>query len=162
MGVHTLSSVIKMPVPRSSSLPPENLSVNQKTGLRGGFPIKISGRALGSQESLGGRASEKGLFGQRIGMRWTSKAPFLLAREGLGDQSRNLRGSTPIRNTYEKFAGPLQNSPFSSPGANLGESSRRKSIGGVMSNGPAGCTVNQKDYLSRNTSTDTHNGSRTQ
>ena len=35
---------------KSSSEPPEPLDT--KNGLRGGFPIKINGYALGSQESL--------------------------------------------------------------------------------------------------------------
>ena len=35
---------------KSSSEPPEPLE--SKNGLRGGFPIKINGQALGSQESL--------------------------------------------------------------------------------------------------------------
>lgn len=64
---------------RSTSEPPEvsdasaasGETVNQKTGLRGGFPIRINGLALGSQENLssggGGRGSAMDLFGPRVG-----------------------------------------------------------------------------------------------
>jgi len=177
---------------RSSSEPPEDLNINQKTGLRRGFPIKISGRALGSQESLSGRTSERGLFGQRIGMRWTPQAPFSLAREALGEQKRNLRGSTPIRNaegknevtqqrssfmskeglserrrslrgstpirsTDEKGESPAQSSLLMSPLGKSGEFNRRKSIGGVMSRGPASYTEPVQDYQSENTHLDNGN-----
>ena len=37
---------------RSSSEPPEQLDLDSNNGLKGGFPIKINGYALGSQESL--------------------------------------------------------------------------------------------------------------
>ena len=61
---------------KSSSEPPEQPEVNQKNGLRGGFPIKINGHALGSQESLQDFGSEvldrSSLFGPRVRSRQNS------------------------------------------------------------------------------------------
>ena len=64
---------------KSSSEPPEPLDGN-KNGLRGGFPIKINGYALGSQESLqdfgtqdGGIVNDRGsIFGPRVRSRQNS------------------------------------------------------------------------------------------
>jgi len=115
-----------MSLKRCSSEPPESLDINEKTGLRRGFPIKIAGRALGSQESLTGRAPERGLFGQRLGLRQISDAPFSSKKDSVGERRRSLRGSTPIRNPFLD-----QSAPF----ANSGNLNRRSSIGGVMSKG---------------------------
>ena len=61
---------------KSSSEPPEQPEVNQKNGLRGGFPIKINGHALGSQESLQDFGSEImdrcSIFGPRVRSRQNS------------------------------------------------------------------------------------------
>jgi hypothetical protein len=144
-----------MPVMRCSSEPPENLGVNQKTGLRGGFPIKIAGHALGSQESLAGKRPERGLFGQRIGLRRNSEAPFGLAKESPGERRRSLRGSTPIRSDDNKYEAPRDSSPFVSQ---FGNGSRRKSIGGVMSKGPLYSTENHQENLSKSIPLKTSNG----
>ena len=56
---------------RSSSEPPEQSEDQLKNGLRGGFPIKINGYALGSQENLQdvgreGSSDRTDIFGPRV------------------------------------------------------------------------------------------------
>ena len=89
---------------RSLSEPPEEDS-SRSSGLRGGFPIKINGQSLGSQECLqnvgleGG--SERGLgdmFGPRIRSRQSSVAPSDTSEEDSNWSRRGCsRGKTPIR-----------------------------------------------------------------
>ena len=66
---------------KSSSEPPEQPDVNSKNGLRGGFPIKINGYALGSQENLNEIESDEirsnyercsSVFGPRVRSRQNS------------------------------------------------------------------------------------------
>ena len=56
---------------RSSSEPPDQTEDQLKNGLRGGFPIKINGYALGSQENLQdvgreGSSDRTDIFGPRV------------------------------------------------------------------------------------------------
>ena len=57
---------------RSSSEPPDDVIFSPKTGLRGGFPIKIADHALGSQDSLQKFRQEGQIFGPRIRSRRNS------------------------------------------------------------------------------------------
>ena len=62
---------------RSSSEPPEQGEDQLKNGLRGGFPIKINGYALGSQENLQnlgreGSSDRTDIFGPRVRSRQNS------------------------------------------------------------------------------------------
>ena len=62
---------------RSSSEPPDQNDDQLKSGLRGGFPLKINGYALGSQENLQelGRessAERSCIFGARVRSRQSS------------------------------------------------------------------------------------------
>lgn len=119
-----------MSVKRCSSEPPESLAINQKTGLRRGFPIKIAGRSLGSQECVAGRAPERGVFGQRLGLRQISDAQFSSNKDSLSDRRRSLRGSTPIRNPLVDTSAPLV-----STYGKAGILNRRSSIGEIIHKG---------------------------
>ena len=62
---------------RSNSEPPEQNEDQLKNGLRGGFPIKINGYALGSQENLQhlgreGSSDRMDIFGPRVRSRQNS------------------------------------------------------------------------------------------
>ena len=93
---------------RSSSEPPEIVAggdgsgeeVNQKTGLRGGFPIRINGLALGSQENLSGSGSSSAadMFGPRVASsRQGSVTPDSTGGSSGGGRRRSLRGTTPVK-----------------------------------------------------------------
>ena len=62
---------------RSNSEPPDQSEDQLKNGLRGGFPIKINGYALGSQENLQhlgreGSSDRMDIFGPRVRSRQNS------------------------------------------------------------------------------------------
>ena len=82
---------------RSTSEPPEQVEVNFKTGLRGGFPIKINGHALGSQDSLQEFGQEGDIFGPRIRSRQNSVTSQDGESENQFGRRRSLRGSTPVK-----------------------------------------------------------------
>jgi hypothetical protein len=96
-----LRSSSEPPEVSSSSDMPELQEVNQKTGLRGGFPIRINGLALGSQENLSGISAYGGssadLFGPRVG----GSRPGSVTPDSVGSISggrrRSLRGTTPVK-----------------------------------------------------------------
>jgi hypothetical protein len=82
---------------RSSSEPPEDVIFSPKTGLRGGFPIKIAGQALGSRDSLQEVRQEGQIFGPRIRSRRNSS----IAQDGEEEvetrRKIRLRSSTPVK-----------------------------------------------------------------
>jgi len=82
---------------RSTSEPPEQEDANMKTGLRGGFPIKINGQALGSQDNLHEFGLEKQMFGPRIRSRQNSVTQQDGEDENKFGRRRSLRGTTPIK-----------------------------------------------------------------
>ena len=89
---------------RSSSEPPDQNDDQLKSGLRGGFPIKINGYALGSQENLQevGRessAERSCIFGARVRSRQNSVSRKLETEQEEGGGG-SLYSSTPF--------GPLQ------------------------------------------------------
>jgi hypothetical protein len=115
-----LRSSSEPPEVSASSDMPELQEVNQKTGLRGGFPIRINGLALGSQENLSGGSAYGGssadLFGPRVG----GSRPGSVTPDSVGSVSggrrRSLRGTTPV-----KIAGvQLLRSPSPPPTADDG------------------------------------------
>ena len=92
---------------RSSSEPPDQTEDQLKNGLRGGFPIKINGYALGSQENLQdvgreGSSDRTDIFGPRVRSRQNSVSRQSSVCRNLesDQQDCGLYSSTPF--------GPLQ------------------------------------------------------
>ena len=92
---------------RSSSEPPEQGEDQLKNGLRGGFPIKINGYALGSQENINevgreGSSDRTDIFGPRVRSRQNSVSRQSSVSRNLDcdQQEDGLYSSTPF--------GPLQ------------------------------------------------------
>ena len=92
---------------RSSSEPPDQSDDQLKSGLRGGFPIKINGYALGSQDNLHevGRESSTErscIFGPRVRSRQgsVSRQSSVCRNLDYEQQEDGLYSSTPF--------GPLQ------------------------------------------------------
>ena len=95
---------------RSSSEPPDQSDDQLKSGLRGGFPIKINGSALGSQDNLHevGRESSTErscIFGPRVRSRQGSVSRQSSVSRHLDcDQERGGEGAL---YSFTPF-GPLQ------------------------------------------------------
>ena len=95
---------------RSSSEPPEQGEDQLKNGLRGGFPIKINGYALGSQENINevgreGSSDRTDIFGPRVRSRQNSVSRQSSVSRHLDcDQERGGEGAL---YSFTPF-GPLQ------------------------------------------------------
>ena len=96
---------------RSSSEPPDQTEDQLKNGLRGGFPIKINGYALGSQENLQdvgreGSSDRTDIFGPRVRSRQNSVSrQSSVSRNLETEQQEGGGGWSPYSSTP---FGPLQ------------------------------------------------------
>eukprot|EP00091_Calanus_sinicus_P009517 TRINITY_DN22226_c0_g1_i1.p1 TRINITY_DN22226_c0_g1~~TRINITY_DN22226_c0_g1_i1.p1 ORF type:complete len:133 (-),score=36.83 TRINITY_DN22226_c0_g1_i1:263-661(-) len=120
-----------MPVMRTMSEPPEEEDTNLKTGLRGGFPIKINGQALGSQDNLQEFGQTTDIFGPRIRSRQSSVAPQDQESDAQVGRRRSLRGTTPVKiagmefTTNAKKEDLIFSTPFGPTQAGAGKIKRR-------------------------------------
>jgi hypothetical protein len=119
---------------RSVSEPPEEEDTNLKTGLRGGFPIKINGQALGSQDNLQEVGQGTDIFGPRIRSRQSSVAPLDQENDAHLGRRRSLRGTTPVKiagmefTTNAKKDDLIFSTPFGPTQAGAGQNKK----GGMM------------------------------
>ena len=123
-----------MPWMRGMSEPPEAEETNMKTGLRGGFPIKINGQALGSQDNLQEFGQSMDIFGPRIRSRQSSVTPQEQENELQQGRRRSLRGTTPVKIAGMEFTTNsgkeelLFSTPFGTTQAGAGQIKK----GGIM------------------------------
>jgi len=116
------------------SEPPEAEETNMKTGLRGGFPIKINGQALGSQDNLQEFGQSMDIFGPRIRSRQSSVTPQEQENELQQGRRRSLRGTTPVKIAGMEFTTNsgkeelLFSTPFGTTQAGAGQIKK----GGIM------------------------------
>ena len=102
---------------RSSSEPPDQNEDQLKNGLRGGFPVKINGYALGSQENLQdlGRetsAERSCIFGPRVRSRQNSVSRQSSVSRNLDPEPEGGGGGAlytstpfgPLQGTGEQFS----------------------------------------------------------
>jgi len=140
---------------RTMSEPPEGEETNIKTGLRGGFPIKINGQALGSQDNLHEFGQGTDIFGPRIRSRQSSVTPQEHEGDAQQGRRRSLRGTTPVKIAGMEFTTNTgkEELMFSTPfGPTQGGAGHNKK-GGMMGKRPLPQNQNNNSIIPQNSLT---------